>query len=326
MKYLLALLSLLPILASAQVKVNALPNGGSISSGDFTVCDQSGVTSKCTFSQVSTWTRSQTTKSDVGLGSVENTALSTWAGSTNLITLGTITTGTWNGTLLGSSYGGSGNAFFAVSGPATSIKTFTFPNASANVLTDNALVTAAQGGTANGFFAVSGPASSTKTFTFPNASANVLTDNALVTVAQGGTNQSTYTDGQVLIGDTSTNGLDKATLTAGTGIAITNGHGSISVATNGTAITGLPSATAVATGDAFPFHSAADAQDEQASGTQVLALVDLAATSSAIGGSALLAGQCSAGTVTVTGATTTMVATASPSSDPDSTQIGRAHV
>lgn len=34
-------------------------------------------------------------KSAVGLGSVENTALSSWAGSANVTTLGTITTGTW---------------------------------------------------------------------------------------------------------------------------------------------------------------------------------------------------------------------------------------
>lgn len=34
------------------------------------------------------------TKTDVGLGDVENTALSTWGGSTSIITLGTITTGT----------------------------------------------------------------------------------------------------------------------------------------------------------------------------------------------------------------------------------------
>lgn len=44
----------------------------------------------------------------------------------------------------------------------------------------------------------------------------------------------------------------------------------------------------------------------------------LAGTTGSIGGSALLAGQCSAGTATVTGATTSMTATASPSSDPDS--------
>jgi hypothetical protein len=36
-------------------------------------------------------------KSDLSLDNVENTALSTWAGSTNLTTLGTIGTGTWQG-------------------------------------------------------------------------------------------------------------------------------------------------------------------------------------------------------------------------------------
>lgn len=39
-------------------------------------------------------------KSAVGLGSVENTALSTWAGSTNITTLGTIATGVWAGTAI----------------------------------------------------------------------------------------------------------------------------------------------------------------------------------------------------------------------------------
>jgi trimeric autotransporter adhesin len=43
-------------------------------------------------------------KSKVGLGNVENTALSTWAGSTNLTTLGTITTGVWHGTAITNSY------------------------------------------------------------------------------------------------------------------------------------------------------------------------------------------------------------------------------
>lgn len=52
--------------------------------------------------------------------------------------------------ILGSSNGGTGIAFFAVAGPATSTKTFTFPNASATVLTDAALVTVAQGGTGAG--------------------------------------------------------------------------------------------------------------------------------------------------------------------------------
>jgi len=40
------------------------------------------------------------TKTDLSLNNVENTALSTWAGSTNLTTLGTIATGVWNGTAI----------------------------------------------------------------------------------------------------------------------------------------------------------------------------------------------------------------------------------
>jgi hypothetical protein len=56
----------------------------------------------------------------------------------------------------------------------------------------------ANGGTANAFFEVSGPASATKTFTFPNASATVLTSNAAVTAAQGGTGQTSYTKGDLL--------------------------------------------------------------------------------------------------------------------------------
>jgi hypothetical protein len=43
-------------------------------------------------------------KSKVGLGNVENTALSTWAGSTNITTLGTITSGVWHGTAIANSY------------------------------------------------------------------------------------------------------------------------------------------------------------------------------------------------------------------------------
>ena len=44
-------------------------------------------------SQITTGNPHGTTKTDVGLGNVENTALSTWAGSTNITTLGTVTTG-----------------------------------------------------------------------------------------------------------------------------------------------------------------------------------------------------------------------------------------
>jgi len=52
-------------------------------------------------------------------------------------------------------------------------------------------------------------------------------------VANGGTGQTVYTNGQLLIGNTTGNTLTKATLTAGTGVTITNGAGSITIAASG---------------------------------------------------------------------------------------------
>lgn len=72
----------------------------------------------------------------------------------------------------------------------------------------------ANGGTGNGFFAVSGPATSLKTFTFPNASAAVLTDNAAVTVAQGGTGIASGTSGGIPYYSGTTTIASSAALTA----------------------------------------------------------------------------------------------------------------
>jgi uncharacterized protein (TIGR02145 family) len=47
-------------------------------------------------------------KSKVGLGNVENTALSTWTGSNSISSLGTISSGTWNGTTIAVANGGTG--------------------------------------------------------------------------------------------------------------------------------------------------------------------------------------------------------------------------
>lgn len=44
------------------------------------------------------------TKADLALSNVENTALSTWAGTSNITTLGTITKGVWNGTKIANDY------------------------------------------------------------------------------------------------------------------------------------------------------------------------------------------------------------------------------
>jgi hypothetical protein len=91
----------------------------------------------------------------------------------------------------------------------------------------------ANGGTANGFFAVSGPAASLKTFTFPNASATVLTDNAAVTTAQGGTGTGGALTGLVrggnpftaaeLSGDATTSGSNVVTVAKINGNTVPSG-------------------------------------------------------------------------------------------------------
>ena len=52
-------------------------------------------------------------------------------------------------------------------------------------------------------------------------------------VVNGGTGQSSYTDGQLLIGNTTGNTLTKTSLTAGSGVTITPGSGSITIAATG---------------------------------------------------------------------------------------------
>ena len=59
-----------------------------------------------------------------------------------------------------------------------------------------------------------------------------VTLSGLLNVFSGGTGQSSYTDGQLLIGNTTGNTLGKATLTAGSGIAITNGAAAITIASD----------------------------------------------------------------------------------------------
>jgi hypothetical protein len=57
--------------------------------------------------------------------------------------------------------------------------------------------------------------------------------NGILPVKNGGTGQSTFTNGQLLIGNSTSNTLTKATLTSGAGINITNAAGAITVATSG---------------------------------------------------------------------------------------------
>jgi len=74
-----------------------------------------------------------------------------------------------------------------------------------------------------------------------------------VAVNKGGTGQTSYTDGQLLIGNSTGNTLDKATLTAGNGISITNAGGSITVA-NSSGYTVQGAAAATSPNDATTYY------------------------------------------------------------------------
>ncbi len=98
------------------------------------------------------------------------------------------------------------------------------------------ILPAANGGTANGFTAFSGPTTSTKTFTLPNASATILTDSTVVTVAQGGTGRATGTTAYSLIatGTTATGAQQTLANGATTEILVGGGASALPVWTTAT--------------------------------------------------------------------------------------------
>jgi len=69
------------------------------------------------------------------------------------------------------------------------------------------------------------------------ATSGAVTVAGTLSVANGGTGQTSYTDGQLLIGNSTGNTLTKATLTAGSNISITNSAGSITIASTSSGIT-----------------------------------------------------------------------------------------
>jgi hypothetical protein len=83
---------------------------------------------------------------------------------------------------------------------------------------------------------VSGGTTGLTTSGGPVTTSGTITLAGTLAVANGGTGQTSYINGELLIGNTTGNTLTKATLTAGTGVSITNGTGSITIAAtnNGT--------------------------------------------------------------------------------------------
>lgn len=125
--------------------------------------------------------------------------------------------------IIASTYGGTGNGFTKFSGPAAAEKTFTLPNASATILTDNAVVTAAQGGTGvsntgtvtlGGNFTTSGAFTTTLTVT-ANTNVTLPTTGTVATRAGSETFTNKTITAPILNATPSTNwGLDFAPSTS----------------------------------------------------------------------------------------------------------------
>ena len=113
---------------------------------------------------------------------------------------------------LGATYGGTGQTVYAV-GDLLYASTTTALSKLADVATGSAVISGGVG-------------------VAPSYGKIGLTTHVSGTlpVANGGTGQTTYTDGQLLIGNTTGNTLTKTTLTAGSGITVTNGSGTITIA------------------------------------------------------------------------------------------------
>jgi hypothetical protein len=184
----------------------------------------------------------------------------------SLTSVGTIATGVWNGTTIGTGYGGTGIAGSYTDGQLLIGKTD-------GTLAKATLTAGSNVSITNGDGTIS-IASTDTTYTAGDGldlvgttfSADLKANGGLVIestelavdlgassitgtlgVVDGGTGQTTYTDGQLLIGNSTGNTLAKSTLTAGTGISITNGSGSITIAS--TVSGGLPTTGGTLTGD-----------------------------------------------------------------------------
>lgn len=108
-------------------------------------------------------------------------------------------------------------------------------------LTLGTALTVANGGTGaatlTGYVKGNGTSAMTASATIPTSDLSGTIAFSSITgtvpVNQGGTGQTTYTDGQLLIGNSTGNTLAKSTLTAGSGITITNGSGAITISATG---------------------------------------------------------------------------------------------
>lgn len=148
-----------------------------------------------------------------GAGSITIDIASTYVGQTSITTLGTITAGTWNGTTIAAANGGTGLSTYAVG----------------DLLYASASTTLARlAGVATGNVLISGGVATAPSWGKVGLTTHV---SGTLPIANGGTGIATApSNGQLLIGNAGAYAV--ANLTAGTGVTITNGAGTISIAVN----------------------------------------------------------------------------------------------
>lgn len=162
-----------------------------------------------------------------------------YVGQTSITTLGTITTGVWNGTLIGLAFGGTNANLTASNGGIF------YSTASAGAIlagTATARQMLQSGASAAPVWSTTAwPATSTINQLLYSSAANVISglataNSATLVTTSGGVPvmSGTMTNGQIIIGSTGATPT-AATLTAlaSSGVAITNGAASITIGTNG---------------------------------------------------------------------------------------------
>lgn len=197
-------------------------------------------------------TNAATARLNLGLENVENIALSTWVGTPNITTVGTIGAGTWHGTAIGDAYISSAVSW---NGAATATTNATASNTNSTIVKrDGAGDFSAGTITANITGNVSGTA------------ANVT---GTVVIANGGTGQTSANAALNALLPTQTGNSGKVLLTDGTNTSWSTG-GIISCPTNFTMIG--------ASGQRGNFCITTDEQSAQTYLNAVIACYDLSVT------------------------------------------------
>lgn len=242
---------------------------GSTASPTDTGADGGGITLKGTVDKTFNWvnaTDSWTSSEHIDLASgkefkiagtsvLSGSALGSGITGSSLTSVGTIGTGTWNGTAISVDYGGTGltatpaNGQVAI-GNGTGYTLSTLTAGSNITITEGSgsITIAAAAGAPVAGDGIDVAGSTVSVDLKANGGLVIETTELAVDlgassitgtlgVADGGTSHTSYTNGQLLIGSTTSGGLSKATLTAGSNVSITNGNGSITIASNNTTYT-----------------------------------------------------------------------------------------